>query len=134
MFKEEKNLPKALHFGELISHDIEGKLYIDIVNKTTTFLTQKNQFLIGIIKNRVGDNYLVDINAPTQATLPGLEFDGATKRNKPNLSPGDLVFARVAKNSKFLGAQLSCQNAGFSVGKVLGQLKGGTIVYGLRGK
>ena len=50
------------------------------------------------------------------------------------LNSGDIVFARIAENSKFLGAQLSCLNAGYSVGKVLGQLKGGTVVYGLKGR
>ena len=44
------------------------------------------------------------------------------------------MFARVAEYSKFLGAKLSCFNAGYSVSKVLGELEGGMVVYGLRGR
>lgn len=68
------------------------------------------------------------------ALLGGLEFDGATKRNKPNLNPGDLVFSRVSEYSKFIGAKLSCLNSGYSAKNVLNELKGGTIVYGLSGR
>jgi len=49
-----------------------------------------------------------------------LAFDGATKRNKPNLNPGDLIYARISEYSKFLGAKLSCLNAGYSAKNVLG--------------
>jgi exosome complex RNA-binding protein Rrp4 len=66
--------------------------------------------------------------------LGGLEFDGATKRNKPVFNAGDLIFTRVSEYSKFIGAKLSCLNAGYSAKNVLGGLKGGTIVYGLSSK
>jgi exosome complex component RRP40 len=66
--------------------------------------------------------------------LGALEFDGATKRNKPNLNVGDIVYTRVAEYSKFIGARLSCLNPGYSAKGVLGELKGGMIVHGLRGR
>jgi exosome complex RNA-binding protein Rrp4 len=79
-----------------------------------------NQFVIGIIKNRIGDNFVVDINAPHDGMLGGLEFDGATKRNKPSFNPGDIVYTRVSEYSKFLGAKLSCLNSGYSAKNALG--------------
>lgn len=36
--------------------------------------------------------------------------------------------------SKFIGARLSCLNAGYSSKKVLGELKGGMMVSGVRGR
>jgi exosome complex component RRP40 len=100
----------------------------------TTYLPERNQFVIGVIKSRGGDSFTVDINAPMDGILGGLEFDGATKRNKPNLTSGDIVYTRIADYSKFIGAKLSCLNAGYSAKSVLGELKGGVCVYGLRGK
>ena len=41
--------------------------------------------MIGIVTNRVGDSFKVDIGGSVQASLPGLAFEGATKRNRPNL-------------------------------------------------
>lgn len=48
------------------------------------------------------------------ATLGGLEFDGATKRNKPNLKVGSVVFCRLLEYSKHTGGKLSCINKGVS--------------------
>lgn len=36
-------------------------------------------------------NFLVDIGAPFPAQLPMLSFEGATRRNRPNLNPGVCV-------------------------------------------
>ena len=41
--------------------------------------------MIGIVTNRVGESFKVDIGGSVQASLPGLAFEGATKRNRPNL-------------------------------------------------
>ena len=90
--------------------------------------------MVGIVRHRSGEAFAVDINAPLEGALGALEFDGATKRNRPNLAAGDLVYARVAEYSRHLGAKLSCTNAGWSSGKALGELKGGMVVYGLRGR
>ena len=133
-FGDEGGEPKSLYFGVLAKHDVGGSSYVDISKKVTTYLPEVNHFVIGTIKNRTGESFIVDINAPLDGTLGGLEFDGASKRNRPNLSSGDIVFARIAEFSKFLGAKLSCFNAGYSVAKVLGQLEGGMVVYGLRGR
>jgi exosome complex RNA-binding protein Rrp4 len=35
-------------------------------------MPEKNHFVIGIVKNRVGDNVIVDINAPLDGVLGGL--------------------------------------------------------------
>ena len=118
----------------MVEHQIASQSYIDLSKKVTTYFPEKNHFLIGIVKTKTADSFVVDINAPTDGTLGALDFDGASKRNKPSLSPGDIVFARVADYSKFIGAKLSCQNAGYSAGKVLGELKGGVVVSGLRGR
>ena len=87
---------KSLYFGLLSIQNIGGHQYVDVIKKVTTYIPEKNHFVVGIIKNRAGDNYIVDINGPVDATLGNLEFDGASKRNRPNLNTGDLVFARVA--------------------------------------
>jgi len=40
--------------------------------------------------------------------LPHLAFDGASKRNKPNLKVGALVYCRVAVANKDMDSELSC--------------------------
>lgn len=85
-----------MYFGLLNHRNIGGQDYVTIATKITTYMPEKNHFVIGVIKNKIGENFLVDLNAPLDGTLPGLDFDGATKRNRPNLSNGDFVYARVS--------------------------------------
>jgi exosome complex component RRP40 len=41
--------------------------------------------VVGIVVGRSGEGWRVDIGAAHFALLDGLAFEGATKRNKPNL-------------------------------------------------
>ena len=43
--------------------------------------------------------------------LPQLSFEGATKRNRPNLKSGDVVYARVAAASRDMDPILTCVDA-----------------------
>lgn len=70
---------------------------------------------------------MVDIGAPFQALLPQLAFEGATKRNRPDIKPGDVVYARVTLAQRDMEPQLSCVDAmGRASG--FGQLKGGVVL------
>jgi exosome complex component RRP40 len=40
---------------------------------------------VGSVIARSGENWRVDIGGAHMATLDGLAFEGATKRNRPNL-------------------------------------------------
>ncbi len=44
----------------------------------------------------MGEFYRVNILGASSALLPLLAFDGASKRNKPNLRTGALVFCRMS--------------------------------------
>ena len=41
--------------------------------------------VVGVVREKHSENFDVDINAPFKATLPVLAFEGATRRNRPNL-------------------------------------------------
>ena len=49
------------------------------------YIPVKEEKVIGIITNRGSDSYKVDIGGAMPASLPSLSFEGATKKNKPNL-------------------------------------------------
>jgi exosome complex component RRP40 len=72
------------------------------------------------------EEFRVDIHGSCLGILPLLAFESATKRNRPNLSPGDLVLARVTDASIDLEPELSCMDAqGKSAG--YGPLRGGFV-------
>ena len=80
--------------------------------------------VIGVVIERHAEHFAVDIGAPSPAILPMLAFEGATRRNKPSLSPGSLVYARTVDACRDMEPELSCTDedgraAGF------GELDGG---------
>jgi len=53
--------------------------------------------VLGTITQRLGDYFRVDIGTPELALLAMLAFQGATKRSKPDIYPGDLVVCQVTE-------------------------------------
>ena len=45
----------------------------------------RGEFVIGIVTNKAGDTFRVDIGANEMASLSYLSFEGATKRNRPDV-------------------------------------------------
>jgi exosome complex RNA-binding protein Rrp4 len=45
----------------------------------------------------------------SSATLGVLAFDGASKRNRPNIRIGSLVYARISKTNKDIEPELTCE-------------------------
>lgn len=102
--------------------------------------------VVGIVEDRMGsdgaggDLYRVSIGAGHTAILSSLAFEGATKRNKPSLKPGQVVYARVASLPTHLEPELSCQLGPLDVGQNMtrrdwmtdegcyGILQGGTVL------
>lgn len=98
--------------------------------------------VVGIVEDRVandgagGDVYRINIGGPHPALLSNLSFEGATKRNKPNLQTGMLLYARVQSVPDSMDPTLSCQLGPHDGGiprkdwmtneGTYGELKGGT--------
>ncbi|KAI3477831.1 hypothetical protein L1887_60340 [Cichorium endivia] len=66
--------------------------------------------VVAQITNRGADSYTVSLFGAHAATLPALAFEGATKRHKPNLNIGALVYARIVSADRFTEPELTCLN------------------------
>lgn len=123
-------------------------------NNTTTYYVQQNikrysrpmleDRVIGIVEERVasdgsgGDIYRINISGPHPAQLSNLSFEGATKRNKPQLKTGMLLYCRVSQLLVAMDPVLSCTMGPHDGGSgaarkdwmtnegMYGELKGGT--------
>lgn len=69
--------------------------------------------------------HLSDHSAP--ATLPQLSFESATKKTRPMLAPGALVYARVTVADKHMDAELECVSSSTGKSEGLGPLTGGML-------
>ncbi len=90
--------------------------------------------VVGVIEDKTGDFYKVSILSGATCLLSRLAFEGATKRNKPELKIGDVIYCRVQLAHKDLDTELTC-TANASVSKkewstgesVYGPLHGGVL-------
>jgi exosome complex component RRP40 len=90
--------------------------------------------VIGVIADKNAEEYRLQIGAAANASLPVLGFDGATKRNRPHLDVGALVYARVTLAHRDMEPEVTCA-APPGVGakdwvtneSVFGELKGGHL-------
>jgi exosome complex component RRP40 len=143
----------ASRFGRLIKHNVPASTKIEEIKSNTSATTtsssnststsklwissnQKRYIpaigdqVIGIIMEKNAENYRVEIGAAELAVLPVLAFQGATKRNKPNLPIGGLTYCLVENSHKFYETQLTCISPHFSKEwvtglSIFGELSGG---------
>lgn len=80
--------------------------YIDSYQKR--YIPNRGENVVGIVVQKGGDIFKVDIGASEQASLSYLSFEGATKKNRPDLQVGDLVFAKLIVASKDMEPELVC--------------------------
>lgn len=64
--------------------------------------------VVGVIEDKGGDFYIVNTFSGASCIMNRLAFDGATKRNKPELKRGDVIYARVISANPDSEAELSC--------------------------
>lgn len=72
------------------------------------YIPSRGENVLGIVTQKAGDIYKVDIGASEQASLSYLAFEGATKKNRPDIQVGDVVFAKLLIASKDMEPELIC--------------------------
>ncbi|EIW81019.1 exosome complex exonuclease RRP40 [Coniophora puteana RWD-64-598 SS2] len=92
------------------------------------YVPAAQESVIGVVTARGGEAFRVDIGSAHHANLDGLAFEGATKRNRPNLKVGTLVYARVSLAHKDMEPELECFDAQTHKSDGFGELKGGLAV------
>ena len=97
-------LTKSINIGHGLHHDSKtGKVisrcsgvlkyhvpnYYWIETNRSRYYPRVNDKVIGVIEDKGGDFYVVNIFSGSHCILNRLSFEGATKRHKPELSKGD---------------------------------------------
>ena len=66
------------------------------------YVPAPQESIVGIVAGRSGEGWRVDIGAAHFALLDGLAFEGATKRNKPNLKVRVFWCSRSSLTRKYI--------------------------------
>ncbi|KAG6854120.1 hypothetical protein C0991_010284 [Blastosporella zonata] len=110
-----------------LNHSSNGSKWW-VESNSRRYIPAPQESVIGAIVQKVGDGFRVDIGSAHSASLDGLAFEGATKRNKPNLKIGCLVYARVSLAHKDMEPELECFDAQTRKSEGFGEVKGGFLV------
>lgn len=99
--------------------DCKGKRYVPALR----------DHVLGVVINKNADGYKVllqDHSIPVR--LGQYAFENATKRNRPNLQLGTLVYGRISLAEKDVEAEMECFDATTGKAGGFGELNGGYIV------
>lgn len=72
------------------------------------YIPAKNDNVVGVVTQKQGDNYRVEIGSSDHAVISYLSFDGSSKRNRPNINVGDTLFGEVIVANKHMEPEITC--------------------------
>lgn len=107
-----------------LQHKEPNTFWIDSYQRR--YVPVRGEAVIGVVTAKAGDIFRVDIGGCEQASLSYLAFEQATKKNRPDVNTGDLVYARLIVASKDFEPELVCVNSVGKKGK-LGVLADGFV-------
>ena len=125
---------------------LAGRLYHRPSTRTYAVLANTQRYVprvgdrvLGIVEESAGEYYRLNTFGPHPALLHNLSFEGATKRNRPILHPGSLLYCRVITANGDMDPEVSCKVGGDGAADggakrrdwmtdegTYGELKGGT--------
>jgi exosome complex component RRP40 len=100
--------------GDRIFATIPGKLnyripatyWVDTCRRK--YIPRVGDQIVGVIEEKGVDFYSVNIFSGCTCILNRLAFEGATKRNRPELKKGDVIYAKVQAAGKDCDTELTC--------------------------
>lgn len=91
--------------GEL-NYRVPSSYWVDHHRKK--YLPRPGDQVVGLVEERGGDFYILNIFSGVNCILNRLSFEGATKRNRPELKKGDVVYARVMVANRDCDTEVTC--------------------------
>uniref|UniRef100_A0A224YY06 Exosome complex component RRP40 n=1 Tax=Rhipicephalus zambeziensis TaxID=60191 RepID=A0A224YY06_9ACAR len=75
------------------------------------YIPAKGDCVIGVVTAKGGETVRVNIGSSEPATLSVFAFEGATKRNRPDVEVGDIVMAQVLMANRGMEPELVCMDS-----------------------
>ncbi|KAG7291761.1 hypothetical protein NEMBOFW57_001781 [Staphylotrichum longicolle] len=109
--------------GQLITNPVKNSMWVEY--NSQRYIPSVGDIVLAQILRSTTDFYLCTLSQHTApATLPHLAFESATKKTRPNLAPGQLVYARVTLANKHMDPEVECVSAATGKAEGLGPITG----------
>jgi exosome complex component RRP40 len=89
---------------------MEGRKDFPKTPRARKYMSKPGDLVIGRVIARQGDQYRIDLGDRFEAYLQFDDFEGATKRNRPQLEPNMLIYARIETCSKHMNPVITCKS------------------------
>ncbi|CAD8148447.1 unnamed protein product [Paramecium pentaurelia] len=109
--KQDVNITKSLE----IETKHAGWFWIDkqkiaICHNPIYYTPEIEDYVIVQVTGKNSEYYFCDLGNGLIYNLNQMDFEGATKKNKPNIQIGQFIYARVIELNHYLKGKLSCIN------------------------
>ncbi|KAH3675893.1 hypothetical protein WICMUC_002463 [Wickerhamomyces mucosus] len=86
-----------------------GNKSIHIESNSKRYIPQTNDYVIGTVTGSFGDIFRVSLsNFSSSVSLSAMAFPNASKKNRPNLKVGSLIYARVSNADPIVDIEIEC--------------------------
>ncbi|KAH7037218.1 uncharacterized protein B0I36DRAFT_371849 [Microdochium trichocladiopsis] len=112
--------------GQLVSDPRKNSIWVEY--NGGRYVPSVGDLVIGTVQKSAADYFYVSLSDYTSnASLPQLAFEMATKKTRPQLNPGALVYARVTMANRHMDPELECVSSSTGKADGLGPLNGGML-------
>ncbi|XDG07460.1 hypothetical protein ABKA04_007075 [Annulohypoxylon sp. FPYF3050] len=112
--------------GQLVTDYRKNSIWVEY--NGGRYIPTVGDLVIGSVHHSAVDYFYVMLSGYTaNAILPQLAFEMATKKTRPNLNPGALVYARVSLANRHMDPELECVSPSTGKAEGLGPLNGGML-------
>ncbi|KUJ13668.1 uncharacterized protein LY89DRAFT_698861 [Mollisia scopiformis] len=112
--------------GQLCTDKRKNAVWVEY--NGSRYIPTVGDLVIATVQKSGLDYFYVSLSDYTSnAALPQLSFEGATKKTRPQLSTGALVYARVTLANKHMDPELECVSSPTGKSEGLGPLNGGML-------
>ncbi|KAK6874150.1 Exosome complex component RRP40 [Candida tropicalis] len=107
--KTQELIPSTSGIFHKISNNSKNSQLIYIESNSKRYIPHNNDFVIGLIIGTIGENYKVSLQANSIPILLGFySFVNASKKNRPILKNGDLVYGRIINDIIEIDNEMEC--------------------------
>ncbi|KAH8662104.1 hypothetical protein BX600DRAFT_465579 [Xylariales sp. PMI_506] len=112
--------------GQLVTDRRKNSIWVEY--NGGRYIPAVGDLVIGTVHHSAADFYYVTLSDYTSnAILPQLAFEMATKKTRPNLAAGALVYARVSLANRHMDPEMECVSPTTGKADGLGPLTGGML-------
>uniref|UniRef100_A0A182M175 AB hydrolase-1 domain-containing protein n=1 Tax=Anopheles culicifacies TaxID=139723 RepID=A0A182M175_9DIPT len=111
----EKDVVRASKCGQLKMKP-PNTFWIDAYQRR--YVPNRGELVIGVVIAKAGDIFRLDIGSCETASLSYMAFEGATKKNRPDVNVGDIVYARLLIAHPDVEPELVCVDSHGKKGKL----------------